>query len=117
MPRAIENAVLQRTPEPAAWLTGVAKEHFKYIVPLLIKDEVVCAVDVPVIEAACELYSIFKDRGEKLSDRKSALASYISIMSAFGVTYKARKTLAISKESSSQEADPTFGGLFDDDKK
>ena len=113
MPRAIENAVLQRTPEPAAWLTGVAKEHFKYIVPLLIKDKVVCAVDVPVIEAACELYSIFKDRCEKLSDRKSALASYISIMSAFGVTYKARKALSITKDDKKDD-DPTFGGLFDE---
>ena len=116
MSKPIENAILQKTPEPASWLTKTAKDHFKYIVPLLIKDEVVCSVDVPVIEAACELYSIFKDRGEKLSDRKSALASYIQIMSAFGVTYKARKSLAISKESSNQEADPTFGGLFDDEK-
>ena len=115
MSKPKENAILQKTPEPAQWLTGIAKEHFKYIVPLLIKDEVVCSVDIPVIEAACELYSIFKDRGEKLSDRKSALASYISIMSAFGVTYKARKLLALSKDSK-KEGDPTFGGLFDDDK-
>ena len=114
MSKPIENAILQKTPEPAAWLTGIAKEHFKYIVPLLIKDGVVCSVDVPVIEAACELYSIFKDRTEKLSDRKSALASYISIMSAFGVTYKARKSLAIVKEDKSQDDDPTFGGLFDE---
>ena len=114
MSKPIENAILQKTPEPAAWLTGIAKEHFKYIVPLLIKDGVVCSVDVPVIEAACELYSIFKDRTEKLSDRKSALASYISIMSAFGVTYKARKSLAIVKEDKTKEEDPTFGGLFDD---
>lgn len=114
MSKPIENAILQKTPEPASWLTGTAKDHFKYIVPLLIKDGVVCSVDVPVIEAACELYSIFKDRTEKLSDRKSALASYISIMSSFGVTYKARKSLAIVKDDKKQEEDPTFGGLFDD---
>ena len=113
MSKPIENAILQKTPEPAAWLTGPAKDHFKYIVPLLIKDGVVCSVDVPVIEAACELYSIFKDRCEKLSDRKAALASYISIMSAFGVTYKARKSLAITKDDKKDD-DPTFGGLFDD---
>ena len=116
MSKPIENAILQRTPEPASWLTKTAKEHFKYIVPFLIKDEVVCYVDVPVIEAACELYSIFKDRTEKLSDRKSALSSYISIMASFGVTYKARKSLAIIKEDEKQEEDPTFGGLFDDKK-
>ena len=114
MSKPIENAILQKTPEPAAWLAGTAKDHFKYIVPLLIKDGVVCSVDVPVIEAACELYSIFKDRTEKLSDRKSALASYISIMSAFGVTYKARKNLAIVKSDKDKEEDPTFGGLFDE---
>ena len=114
MPKAIENAVLQKTPEPAAWLTGIAKEHFKYIVPLLIKDGVVCFVDVPVIEAACDLYATFKDRTLKLSDRKSALASYISIMSAYGVTYKARKQLAIVKSEKDKEDDPTFGGLFDE---
>ena len=116
MSKPIENAILQKTPNPSAWLTQRAKEHFKYIMPLLIKDGVVCVVDVPVIESACELYAVFQDRNEKLSDRKSAIASYISIMSAFGVTYKARKALAISKESSSQESDPTFGGLFDDEK-
>ena len=114
MPRAIENAVLQKTPEPASWLTEEAKEHFRYIVPLLIKDGVVCSVDVPVIEAACELYSIFRDREEKLSDRKSALTSYVSIMSAFGVTHKARKTLAITKDEKKDILDPTMGGLFDD---
>ena len=114
MSKPIENTILQKTPEPAAWLTGTAKDHFKNIMPLLIKDGVVCSVDVPVIEAACELYSIFKDRTEKLSDRKSALASYISIMSAFGVTYKARKQLAITKDDKKAEDDPTFGGLFDD---
>lgn len=114
MSKPIENAILQKTPEPASWLTGTAKDHFKYIVPLLIKDGVVCSVDVPVIEAACDLYATFKDRTQKLSDRKSALASYISIMSAYGVTYKARKALDIVKADKSQEDDPTFGGLFDD---
>ena len=114
MSKPIENAILQKTPEPAAWLTKTAKEHFKSIMPLLIKDGVVCFVDVPVIEAACDLYATFKDRTQKLSDRKSALASYISIMSAYGVTYKARKALDISKGDKSQDDDPTFGGLFDE---
>lgn len=114
MSRPIENAVLQKTPEPASWLTKDAKEHFRYIVPLLIKDGVVCSVDVPVIEAACELYSLFRDRNEKLSDRKSALTSYVSIMAAFGVTHKARRTLAIAKDEKKENADPTYGGLFDE---
>lgn len=114
MSEPIENAILQKTPKPASWLDKVAQDHFREIVPLLIKDRVVCSVDVPVIEAACELYSIFKDRAVKLSDRKSALASYISIMSAFGVTYKARRALDIAKSDKSQDDDPTFGGLFDE---
>ena len=83
MPRAVENAILQKTPEPAAWLTGIAKEHFKYIVPLLIKDKVVCAVDVPVIEAACELYSIFKDRWKW--KRLIACGACFAIMICLGV--------------------------------
>ena len=113
MSKPIENAILLKTPEPAAWLTKAAKDHFKSIMPLLIKDGVVCSVDIPVIEAACDLYATFKDRTQKLSDRKSALASYISIMSAFGVTYKARKTLSITKDDKKDD-DPTFGGLFDE---
>ena len=68
---------------------------------------------MPVIEAACELYAIFQDDRNKFSDRKAALASYISVMSAFGVTYKARKLLAITKVDESEE-DETMGGLFDD---
>ena len=113
MSKPIENAILLKTPEPAAWLTKAAKDHFKSIMPLLIKDGVVCSVDIPVIEAACDLYATFKDRTQKLSDRKSALASYIAVMSAFGETYEARKTLSITKDDKKDD-DPTFGGLFDE---
>ena len=112
MSKPIENTILQKTPEPAEWLSPDGKKHFRYIVPLLIKDKVICSVDVPTIEAACDLYAFFQDCGNKLADRKSALASYVSIMSAFGVTYKARKALAIMK-SQDKDDDPTFGGLFD----
>ena len=112
MPRAKENKILLQTPKPTDWLSGAAKRHFEKIMPPLIKDEVVCFVDVPVIEAACELYAIFQDDRNKFSDRKAALASYISVMSAFGVTYKARKLLAISKEEDAEE-DESVGGLFE----
>lgn len=113
MSKPIENAILQKTPEPAGWLSERAKKHFRYIMPLLIKDGVVCSVDVPVIESACELYAKFQDSELKLSDRKAAIASYISIMSSFGVTYKARKQLELMK-ADKKDNDPTFGGLFDD---
>lgn len=113
MSKPIENAILQKTPEPAGWLSAEAKVHFRYIMPLLIKDGVVCSVDIPVIESACELYAKFQDSDLKLSDRKSAIAAYISIMSAFGVTYKARKQLELMKDEKKDD-DPTFGGLFDE---
>ena len=59
MSKPIENAILQKTPEPSQWLGKTAKDHFKYIVPLLIKDGVVCSVDVPVIEVRQKLMQVF----------------------------------------------------------
>lgn len=113
MPRPIENSVLTKKPEASSWLKGKAKEHYDKIMPLLIKDGVVCAVDAPVIESACELYADFLE-AEKVSDKKSAIAGYVSIMSTFGVTYKARKMLEIAKKDKDKEENQAIGGLFGD---
>ena len=113
MPRAIENAILAIKPQAADWLSEEARKHYDKIMPLLIKDKVVCAVDVPIIEAACDCYARFIE-SDSFSDKKAAISLYERLMSSFGVTYKARKALALTKDDKKQEVDESIGDLFDD---
>ena len=113
MPKPKENKILDRKPEASQWLSAEAKAHFDYIVTLLIKDKVVCAIDIHLIEVACDLYGTYRT-SENFNVKKAAISTYEKIMSSFGVTYKARRALEITKsESSEDDTDDKFGDLFE----
>ena len=92
-----------------------AREHYDWIVPQLIKDRVVCNIDIPLICAACDFYARFQS-AESLTDKKNAIAMYERIMASYGMTYKARRAMGLMKEEKKDGDDPAFGGLFDDER-
>lgn len=90
-----KSKTLDRVPE--TYLTDQALEHWNKIMPVLISDGVVKQVDVPIIEAGCEMYarylhSLELDEGD---DAIKYLKMYIAIVEKYGATQKARHTMKL----------------------
>lgn len=104
------NKILTLAPPCPKCLKGLAAEHWKEYVPLLCKDKVVCKIDIPILVMACQCYEL-SQTAEKSADRFKAQSQYISLMSKFGATYKARVQLEMdnkAKPLSKTEEDEGF---------
>lgn len=102
-------------PKTPSWLSNDAAEHFGWVMPLLIADEVVCKLDIPVVCMACEAFAKFLN-AEKFSDQKAAALLYERLMSSFGVTFKAREQLDLAKQrtrAGANDSPDAFEGLFE----
>lgn len=82
---------------PPTTLLGRALEHWGTIMPVLVSDGVVRKIDVPIIEAGCEMYarylhSLELDEG---GDAITYLKTYIGIMEKYGATQKARYSMKL----------------------
>ncbi len=89
-----ENKILEKMPAVPSFLSEDGKKHFRWIVPLLISDHVLKVSDIPLISAACDFYARYL-KAEDLDERKKSILMYEKIMSAYGVTFKARATLKL----------------------
>lgn len=98
MGKALTNKILLTAPACPKCLQGLAAEHWKEYVPLLCKDKVVCKIDVPILVMACQCYEV-SQTAEKSADRFKAQSQYISLMSKFGATYKARVQLEMDTKA------------------
>jgi len=110
MSTAKTNSILKAAPECPKSLTGLAALHWREYVPLLCKDKVVCKVDIPVLIMACQCYEL-SQTADKPAERYKAQSQYISIMSKFGATYKARVQLEMDNKAKPEvksEADDNF---------
>ena len=83
---------------PETELTGGALAHWEKVLPPLIASGVVKEVDIPLLEAACKLYSQFEEAGEI-----APLKAYLSIMEKFGVTEKGRAGLKMKREEKKEK--------------
>lgn len=90
-----KSKTLDRVPE--TYLTGEARSHWDRIMPVLISDGVIKQIDVPIIEAGCEMYarylhSLELDEGD---DAVRYLKMYIAIVEKYGATQKARHAMKL----------------------
>lgn len=83
---------------PETELAGGALAHWEKVLPPLIASGVVKEVDIPLLEAACKLYSQFEEEGEI-----APLKAYLSIMEKFGVTEKGRAGLKMKREEKKEK--------------
>lgn len=82
---------------PATSLSGDALLHWNTIMPVLISDGVIKQIDVPIIEAACEMYakyqqSLLIDEG---GDAIAYLKMYVGLVEKYGATQKARYSMKL----------------------
>lgn len=105
-----KNSLLKIAPVCPKCLTGLAAEHWNEYVPILIKDKVLCKIDIPILTMACQCYET-SQTAEKLADRFKAQSQYLALMSKYGATYQSRVKLEIddrSKTTSKKEDDDKF---------
>lgn len=82
---------------PPTSLSGDALAHWDTIMPVLISDGVIKQIDVPIIEAACEMYakyhqSLLLDEG---GEAIAYLKMYVSLTEKYGATQKARYSMKL----------------------
>lgn len=94
---------------PETELTGGAREHWEKVLPPLVASGVVKEVDIPLLEAACKLYSQFEEEGEI-----APLKAYLTIMEKFGVTEKGRSSLKMKKEEKKENRAKKVEEAFSD---
>lgn len=106
--KTVKTSPLTSTPKAPAWIGPFGQECWKRVIPSLIKERRVLPSDVPTLEAACSFYNSFR-LSLSLRDlpaAKSAITMYDKLMSAFGVTPKARKSLDLeTKEKAPSESE------------
>lgn len=108
-----KNIQLAKAPPAPDNLSAVAKKHWEEIVPRLVDDGVVYAIDISVIQMACDMYELYLRKVED-GDIKSAILcqkQYISIMKMYGASPKARsevKQKSTVDKASTKEADKSF---------
>ena len=98
---------LKKVPETE--LAGGALAHWEKIMPPLVASGVVKEVDIPLLEAACQLYEAFTTSGEV-----KTLRAYQSIMKDFGVTEKGRAQLKMKKEEKKENRARKIEEAFSD---
>lgn len=107
------NVILNSAPECPTFLDGIAADHWKAIMPLLVKDKVVCSIDIPILMMACQCYAM-SQTAEKIGDKFRAQNQYISILSKFGATYKSRIQLEMDTKSKPASKETLDADVFED---
>lgn len=106
--KTVKTSPLTSTPKAPSWVGAFGQECWQRVLPALIKERRVLPSDVPTLEAACSFYDYFRRSIEHrdLSAAKSAITMYDKLMSTFGVTPKARKSLDLeTKEKAPSESE------------
>lgn len=102
--RAINSKALTVSPKAPEWLDSYGKNCWERIVPPLVKEHLVYRVDLPILEAACDFYSRYR-QSKSLNESKTALTTFVKLLADFGITPKAREALArVKKENSFSSA-------------
>lgn len=92
MPKKGRLTFLKTIPQAPSSLSEKAKEHWDWIVPMLVDEEVLKPIDLPIIAAACDLYADYL-AAKNLSDKKAAIGAYDKLM----VRFDTRKNAAPSE--------------------
>lgn len=100
MGRKVDTTPLAKAPPAPSWLDLEGREHWDSCVPSLVKDKRVCSVDIPILAAACDFWSRYR-QAENINIAKTAIGVYEKLMSSFGVTPKARKQMNLERNATS----------------
>ena len=100
-------------PCPDALILPEARKHWEEIMPRLVDDGVIYAVDISVIQIACQMWALHQEFMSK-GAVKAAIEcqkQYISILKMYGASPKSRadvKQKATVDKTASKEADKSF---------
>ena len=100
-------------PCPESLTHPEARKHWEEIMPRLVDDGVIYAVDISVIQVACTMWGLYQEYLNK-GAVKAAIEcqkQYISILKMYGASPKSRsevKQKASADKKASKEADKSF---------
>lgn len=88
--------IIKKTPAVPEDLNDRAQDHWRTLVPCLVKAGAVTQLDLPVLAMACEIYVKCVD-SETPEAMGSYLKLYMSIVEKYGATPKGRKAMAAAE--------------------